>query len=74
MLNLSAQQAVVKAIREHQEQDLKLSEQLFHNYKVEGITDDGHKFEFTHQDPAIRKKLWLTDLKLILNLMMVTDA
>ncbi len=51
---------VVKALLEHQEQDLKLSEQLFNNYRVEGVTEDGHKFEFTHQDPGY-KELTLVD-------------
>jgi len=46
---------VVKAIRQHNDQNLMLSEQLFHNYKVEGTTIDGHTFEFTHKEPGYRE-------------------
>lgn len=45
-----------KALVESDNQDLMLSEQLFNNYKVEGITEDGHGFEFTHQDPGYKEK------------------
>lgn len=45
-----------KAMREHVEQDLKLSEQLFNNYKVSGTTEDGHTFTFTHQDPGYKER------------------
>jgi len=45
-----------KALMEHADQDLKLSEQLFNNYKVEGVTEDGHTFEFTHKDPGYNEQ------------------
>ncbi len=48
--------AMKKALIEAAEQDLVLSEQLFNNYKVEGVTEDGHKFEFSHQDPGYKEK------------------
>lgn len=51
-----ANEETKKAVCEHVEQDLKLSEQLFNNWKVEGATDDGHKFEFVHQEPGYKEK------------------
>ena len=44
------------------EYDEKLSKQLFDNYKVEGITEDGHNFIFTHKEPGY-KELTLVDGK-----------
>ena len=48
--------AMKKAIMENAEVDTALSKQLFNNYKVEGVTEDGHKFEFTHQDPGYKEQ------------------
>lgn len=33
------------------------SAQLFNNYKVEGVTDDGHTFVTTHQEPGYRETM-----------------
>lgn len=44
--------AMKKAIMEHAEENLKLSGQMFNNYQVEGLTEDGHTFKFTHTDPG----------------------
>ena len=52
-----------KAIMEDAEQNLKLSEQLFHNYKIEGITDDGHTFQFTHQGPVYKEETLVDGVK-----------
>jgi hypothetical protein len=46
----------VKAVSEHHEENESLSEQLFYNYRVEGTTEDGHEFVFTHQDPGYKEK------------------
>jgi len=45
-----------KALLEQVDQNITLSGQLFNNYRIEGITEDGYKFEFTHQDPGYKEK------------------
>lgn len=39
------------------EQDLAITEQLFHNYTVSGTTDDGHTFESNHQQPGYKETM-----------------
>lgn len=51
--------AMKKALLEHDDQDIKLSGQLFNNYKVEGVTDDGHKFKFTHKGPGYKERTFV---------------
>jgi hypothetical protein len=39
------------------ERDIKLSKQLFNNHSIQGITDDGHSFEFNHQEPGYKETM-----------------
>jgi hypothetical protein len=48
---------VQKCLLEMYEKRVKLSEQWFNNYKVEGTTDDGHAFVFTHKEPNYDESL-----------------
>ena len=46
-----------KALMSHNEQDKKLTSQLFHNYAVEGVLENGKKFTFTHTEPGYKENL-----------------
>lgn len=46
-----------EAILAHNQADAKVSEQLFNNYRIEGVTDDGHAFDFTHQEPGYKERM-----------------
>jgi hypothetical protein len=35
--------------------DADLSSQLFNNYTISGVTDDGHSFEHNHQEPGYKE-------------------
>ena len=37
------------------EADAAVSKQLFDNYTVEGVTDDGHDFVSNHQEPGYKE-------------------
>jgi hypothetical protein len=50
-------EATKKALDTHIKEELKLSEQLFNNYTVEGECTDGSKFTFTHKDPGYRETM-----------------
>jgi hypothetical protein len=45
-----------KAMQKYYEDRIKLSEQLFNNFKLEGTTEDGHAFVFSHQEPGYQEK------------------
>src|SRR5579862_6890295 len=49
------QEEIKKAIKE----DLNLSKQLFNDYYVEGITEDGHNFTFSHREPGYIERLFI---------------
>lgn len=38
-------------------QDQEVSEGIFNNYRVEGVTEDGHKFVSTHQEPGYKETM-----------------
>jgi len=52
--------ATKKAHIMHAEQDAKLSAQIFNNYTVEGTTENGQHFKFTHQEPGYKEELKVT--------------
>ncbi len=37
--------------------DANVSEQFFDNYRIQGTTDDGHTFDFTHKEPGYEEKM-----------------
>lgn len=49
-------------IRERNEENIHLSEQLFHDYKVEGSLDNGDTFTFTHSEPGYKENLTIISL------------
>jgi len=52
-----ADEATKKAMRKHAAQDIKLSEQLFRHYQVEGIAENGQKFTFLHEEPGYKEQI-----------------
>lgn len=48
---------VAEAIIKHNEDDMRLSEQLFNNYKIEGTMADGKTFTFTHNEPGYKETM-----------------
>lgn len=44
------------ALHKIADDDLKLSSQLFHNFHIEGVTEDGHSFSFTHKEPGYKEQ------------------
>lgn len=48
---------MIEAIKKHDAEQLKLSEQLFNNYTVEGVMTDGTKFTFTHKEPGYKEEM-----------------
>lgn len=48
---------IAEAIIKHNTDDLRLAEQLFNNYKIEGIMADGNTFTFTHNDPGYQETM-----------------
>jgi len=55
--------AMKKAIMDNVEQDLTLSKQLFNNYKIEGVTDDGHTFEVSRNDSGFIEGILVNGVK-----------
>lgn len=51
--NAATRQALLKA----QAHDAELASQIFNNYRVSGVTENGSTFEFTHTEPGYREKL-----------------
>jgi len=52
-----------KAILDHNEADAAVSKQLFDNYRIEGTTDDGHTFDFTHQEPGYKERMLIDGIE-----------
>lgn len=45
------------ALLEHYEEEIKLADQIFNNYRVVGTMEDGKEFVFTHQEPGYRETM-----------------
>lgn len=56
--------AVKKALKEIAEHDIKVAKSIFNDYRLEGTTDDGHTFVFTHKEPGYEEKT-IIDGKLV---------
>jgi hypothetical protein len=48
---------IAEAIIKHNDEQIKLSEQLFNNYKIEGTMSDGKSFTFTHTEPGYKETM-----------------
>ena len=46
-----------EALLEANRVDALVSAQLFNNYRVQGKTEDGHVFDFTHQEPGYKEEM-----------------
>lgn len=51
------------ALIESYQWDCDLSDQLFKNYQVQGVTDDGHSFNSVHQEPGYREKMLIDGIE-----------
>jgi hypothetical protein len=45
------------AMRNNYNEKLKLTEQIFNNWKVEGTMEDGKTFTFTHKEPGYQEEM-----------------
>jgi hypothetical protein len=57
MGRLPEDEATKEALLEHMDQDIELTEQLFHDWCVSGTTDDGHTVQFQHKEPGYQERL-----------------
>jgi len=48
---------IAESIIKHNDDDIRLSEQLFNNYKIEGTMTDGKTFTFTHSEPGYKETM-----------------
>lgn len=48
---------------QQREQIVKITAQLFNNYRVQGTTTDGHTFDFLHQDPGYKERMLIDGLE-----------
>lgn len=57
MANQTLDPKLKEAVLQHYDYDIAISEQLFNNYRVQGTTEDGHKFDSTHQEPGYKETM-----------------
>lgn len=51
---------MLEAADRHYKENIRLSEQIFNNYKVEGTMEDGKSFVFTHKEPGYKESIIIT--------------
>jgi hypothetical protein len=54
---LKMSDTIEKSLEEAIEDDEKIVKQIFHNYQIDGVTNKGEKFTFTHIEPGYKETL-----------------